>query len=205
MRSKKRIYDFKQGYRMKEKWSRHENSDQYAAFQEYLRMPKPRNATKLGQMLGMTPSTVFRWSKLYNWDERAAAWDKTQIELAHRDQTSLQRRRHREAIQEYRDAAEKQAKDMMEVSKDLTNILASRIKRAQDMGEEIPMNLVAGLLRATANISEQGRQAWASAIGVDQLMEVVEVELQNAQRQQEQEALDAVEDNDGVFEFELDE
>lgn len=190
---------------MKERWSRHENSDQYAAFQQYLRMPKPRAATKLGQMLGLTPSTVFRWAKLYNWDERAAAWDKSQIELAHREQTTLQRKRHREAIQEYRDAAEKQAKDMLEVSQDLTNILAARIKRAEDMGEEIPMNLVAGLLRATANISEQGRQAWAAALGVDELMEVVEVELQNAERDKKQDALEGVEDDDGTFEFSLDE
>jgi len=190
---------------MKDKWSRHESSDQYAAFQQYLRMPKPRNATKLAELLDMVPSTVFRWSKLYNWEERAAAWDKTQIQLAHKDSTSIQRKRHREAIQEYRDAAERQAKDMMSVSQDLTAILAQRIKRAEDMGEEIPMNLVAGLLRATDNISEQGRQAWASAIGVDQLMEVVEIELQNAERQKEQDALDPHIDEDGVFEFELDE
>jgi hypothetical protein len=204
-RSEERKWDFKQGYRMKERWSRHENSDQYAAFLEYLRMPRPRAATKLGQMLGYTPSTVYRWAKLYNWDERAAAWDKQQAQLVHRDATALQRKRHREAIQEYRDAAERQAKDMMAVSEDLVAILSERIKQAETTGEEIPMALVAGLLRATAGISEQGRQAWAAAIGVDQLMEVVEVELQNAQREREQEAAEGVEDAEGVFEFELDE
>lgn len=200
-----RAYDFKKGYTMKERWSRHENSDQYAAFQQYLRMPKPRSATKLGQMLGLTPSTVFRWSKQYNWDSRAAAWDKQQIQIAHRDQTALQRKRHRDAIQEYRNAAEQQAKDMMSVSQDLTSILAERIRRAEDLGEEIPMNLVAGLLRATASISEQGRQAWAAALGVDELMEVVAVELQNAEREKSQDALEAAEEDDGTFEFVLDE
>lgn len=190
---------------MNEMYSRHENSDQYAAFQEYIRMPKPRSATKLGTMLGYTPSTLFRWSKRYNWDERAAAWDKHQIQIVHKDSTELQRQKHKEAIREYRDAAEAQAKDMMEVSKDLTTILANRVKQAEAVGEEIPMNLVAGLLRATASISEQGRQAWAAALGVDELMEVVEVELLNAERRKEQEILEAAPDEDGVFEFEVDE
>lgn len=188
---------------MAERWSRHESSDQYGAFQEYLRMPRPRSATKLGQMLGYTPSTVFRWAKTYNWDERAAAWDKQQIEIAHKESSELQRKKHRQAIEEYRESAERQAKDMMEVSEDLVKILGARIKQADATGEEIPINQVAGLLRATASISEQGRQAWASAIGVDQLMEVVEVELQNAERQREQQALEAAEDDDGVFEFEI--
>lgn len=190
---------------MKERWSRHESSDQYAAFLEYLRMPKPRAATRLGSMLGYTPSTIYRWAKLYNWDERAAAWDKQQAQLAHRDATALQRKQHREAIQEYRDAAERQAKDMMAVSNDLVSILSNRVKEAEVTGEQIPLNLVAGLLRATASISEQGRQAWGAAIGVDQLMEVVEVELQNAERDKDQNALEGVEDEEGAFEFELDE
>lgn len=202
--SEQRKWDFKQGYRMKERWSRHESSDQYAAFLEYLRMPKPRAATRLGQMLGYTPSTVYRWAKLYNWDERAAAWDKQQSQLAHKDATALQRKQHREAIQEYRNAAERQAKDMMAVSNDLVAILSNRVKEAEMTGEQIPLNLVAGLLRATASISEQGRQAWGAAIGVDQLMEVVEVELQNAERDRDQEALEGAEDDEGTFEFELD-
>lgn len=190
---------------MKERWSRHENSDQYAAFQEYLRMPKPRAASKLADIIGGTPSTYYRWSKQYNWDERAAAWDKQQIQIVHKENSELQRQKHRKAIQEYRDAAEKQAKDMMTVSQDLTAILADRIKRAEDLGEEIPMNLVAGLLRATASISEQGRQAWAAALGVDELMEVVSVELQNAERIKTQDALEGNESDDDVFEFSLDE
>lgn len=190
---------------MKERWSRHESSDQYAAFLKYISMQKPRSATVLGRDLGYTPSTLFRWSKTYNWDERAAAYDKHQMQLEVRESTKIQRQKHREQIAEYRDAAQKQARDMMRVSEDLTSILAQRIQQAEATDEEIPMALVAGLLRATANISEQGRQAWASSIGVDQLMEVVEVELQNAERDDEQELLEGSEDEDGTFEFELDE
>jgi hypothetical protein len=40
------------------------------------------------------------------------------------------------------------------------------------------MALVSGLMRAAANISEQGRQAWATSLGVTELMQVVESELE---------------------------
>jgi len=189
---------------MKERWSRHENSDQYQAFLSYVKMPKPRSVTQLSRDLGYSTTSMWRWSKTYNWDERAAAHDKHMMQIELRESTLTQRQKHRQQIEEYRDAAQKQARDMMEVSQDLTNILSQRIKLADASDEEIPMALVAGLLRATANISEQGRQAWASAIGVEQLMEVVEVELQNADRERDQESLEGAESDDGYFEFELD-
>ena len=171
-------------------------------------MPKPRSAVKLAEMMGYTGSTLFRWCRRFNWDERAAAWDKHQIEIMYREDQRLRKNKHREAIQAFRDTAEKQAQDMLAVSEDLTSIVNKRVQQAIDNDEEIPMNLVAGLLRATAAISEQGRQSWAAAIGVDQLMEVVEAEVQAAERQNEQKALDGAETEDGeeeVFEFELDE
>jgi len=199
----RKLWHFKQGYKIEGRWLRHESADQYAALQEYMRMPRPRNIKKLAERLGYTTSTVWRWARRYNWDERIAAYDNNEIQIAHKESTELQRKQHKAAIQEYRESAERQAKDMMEVSEDLVKILGARIKQADATGEQIPLNQVAGLLRATASISEQGRQAWASAIGVDQLMEVVEVELQNAERQREQQALEAAEDDDGVFEFEI--
>lgn len=200
-----RIWEHRQGYRMDSKYSKPETADQFALFQQYLRMPKPRSIPQLAKANEVAVSSLTRWAKRFNWEHRAAAWDKHQIQLYTRDSTEMQRKKHREAIQEYRDAAERQAKNMMEVTNDLTAILAKRVQVAEQTGEEIPMNLVAGLLKATASISEQGRQAWAAALGVDELMEVVEVELQNSQRKAEQEVLEAEEDDEGTFEFELDE
>jgi len=67
---------------------------------------------------------------------------------------------------------------MMEISEDLLSVLIKRVKDAQDRGEEVPMALVSGLLRATANITEQSRQAWASALGVEDMLQLVEQELE---------------------------
>ena len=70
---------------------------------------------------------------------------------------------------------------MMETSADLMAIIRKRIIEAEVEGEKIPMGLISGLMRAAANISDSGRQSWATALGVGQLMTVVEQELEEVQ------------------------
>ena len=74
-----------------------------------------------------------------------------------------------------------QAKMMMETSADLMRIIQKRIIEAEAEGEKIPMGLVSGLMRAAANISDSGRQSRATALGVGQLMQVVDQELEEVQ------------------------
>ena len=70
---------------------------------------------------------------------------------------------------------------MMETSADLMAIIQKRIIKAEAEGEDIPMGLISGLMRAAANISDSGRQSWATALGVGQLMTVVDQELEEVQ------------------------
>ena len=95
-----------------------------------------------------------------------------------RDADKIREKRHKQSIMEFRDASERQARMMMEISEDLLGVLTKRVKDAHGRGEEIPMTLVSGLLRATANITEQSRQAWASALGVEDMLLLVEQELE---------------------------
>ena len=88
---------------------------------------------------------------------------------------------------------------MMDVSGDLMNIIQKRIIKAEAEGEDIPMGLLSGLMRAAANISDSGRQSWATALGVGQLMEVVDQELEEVQ-------VEVLEDEvDEAYEIPLDE
>ena len=98
-----------------------------------------------------------------------------------RDANKIERKRQRDSIEEYRRANEDQAKMMMEVSADLMAIIQKRIIKADAEGENIPMGLLSGLMRAAANISDSGRQSWATALGVGQLMQVVDQELEEVQ------------------------
>ena len=124
---------------------------------------------------------MYAWSKKYNWDKRIAQWDKEQIALVYKETEKIREKKHKQSIMEFRDASERQARMMMDVSEDLLEVLTRRVKQAQQQGEDVPLPLVAGLLRATANITEQSRQAWASALGVEDMLQLVEQELERVE------------------------
>ena len=174
------ITNFQRGYKVRDA-GRHENSDQYRAFQYYMNMGAGRSMAATAEFAGVVEATVSSWAKTYNWDKRVAHWDKQQMALTFKEANKLERSRHRKAIEDFRQTNEDQARLMMDVSSDLMNIVQERLHEAQDSGEKIPMGLLSGLIRAAANISDSGRQAWATSLGVNELMQVVDQELDEVQ------------------------
>lgn len=171
------IYNFRRGYRVDDA-GRHETDQQFRAFQFYMHLGAGRSYVETAKIAEVTEATIQAWADRYNWQRRAAKWDQQQMALALKDANKLERRKHREAIEKFRATNEEQARLMMDVSSDLMGIIQARIKKAEENDEEIPMALVSGLLRAAANISDSGRQAWATSLGVNELMQVVEQELE---------------------------
>ena len=173
-----KTWEFQRGYKVNDA-GRHENNDQYNAFQVFLHGRRTYEA--VSEETGHSDTSIAKWAKKYNWEKRAAKYDTREMALAMRDANKLERKRQRESIEEYRKANEDQAKMMMETSADLMNIIQKRILKAEAEGEDIPMGLISGLMRAAANISDSGRQSWATALGVGQLMTVVDQELEEVQ------------------------
>ena len=185
------IWEFQRGYHVYAA-GQHENNDQFNAFQCFLH--GKRSFSDVSDEVGVSAVTLSKWAKKYEWERRAASWDTKQMALTIREANKLERKRQRDSIEEYRKANEEQAKMMMETSADLMNIIQKRIIKAEAEGEDIPMGLISGLMRAAANISDSGRQSWATALGVGQLMTVVEQELEEVQvevlNEEEDEAYD---------------
>lgn len=151
-----------------------------------------RSYEAVARIASVDPSTVGDWAKKYEWEKRAAQWDKEQVALAWKQADKLREQKHKQSIIEFRDASERQARMMMEISEDLLTVLTKRVKDAHDNEEELPLALVSGLLRATANITEQSRQAWASSLGVEDMMQLVEQEL-------EQVHVEEIDDDDDII------
>lgn len=171
---------FKHGYHV-QSISRHENEEEFRAFTFYLESGSHRSIEDTAQFIVRAPGTVRNWSKKYNWAGRIAAYDKREITLAFAESNKIQRREQRRQIDAFRQANEDQARLMMGVSTDLMNVIAKRINKAEEEGEDIPLSLVSGLMRAASNMSDTGRQAWATSLGVNELMSVVEQEVEEAQ------------------------
>lgn len=176
------IWEFQRGYKVNEA-GRHESAEQFRAFQFYLNNIGNRTYVAVADLMEKHENQIQVWGSRYNWDRRAAAWDKKEMAITFKEANKVERRRQRESIEDYRKANEDQAKMMMEVSGDLMNIIQKRLIKAEAEDENIPLGLISGLMRAAANISDSGRQSWATALGVGQLMEVVDNELEEVQVQ----------------------
>jgi dihydroxyacetone kinase-like predicted kinase len=192
------IWVFRRGYNVNEAGI-HENEKQFRAFSFYLNCGDNRNYIDTAKLVDVNPSTICKWANKYNWDRRCAAYDKKEMALAFKEANKLQRQAHRKQIDDFRKANEEQARLMMGVSSDLMGIIQKKIAKLEEEGEDVPIHLISGLLRAASNISDSGRQAWATSLGVNELMSVVEQEIEEVQV----EIMD--EDLDEAYDIPLDE
>lgn len=177
--SSRKIWEFQRGYRVNEA-GKHEDDKAYRAFQHYLNSGGARSLSGTAEACGNGAATIAKWYDIYQWAKRCAAWDKQQMAITFREANAVERKRHRQNIKEFRQANEDQARMMMDVSNDLMNIIQRRIAKAEEEDENIPMGLLSGLMRAASQISDTGRQAWATSLGVSELMQVVDQELEEA-------------------------
>ena len=175
----RKIWEFQRGYRVNEA-GKHEDDKAYRAFQHYLNSGGARSLSGTAEACSNSAGTVAKWYDIYQWAKRCAAWDKQQMAITFREANAVERKRHRQNIKEFRLANEDQARMMMDVSNDLMNIIQRRIAKAEEEDENIPMGLLSGLMRAASQISDTGRQAWATSLGVSELMQVVDQELEEA-------------------------
>ena len=174
-----KIWEYQRGYRVNEA-GRHEDEKAFRAFQHYLNSAGARSISGTAEACGHGAATIAKWYDTYHWAKRCAAWDKQQMAITFKEANAMERKRHRQNIQEFRQANEDQARMMMDVSNDLMHIIQRRVAEADAEGEKIPMGLLSGLMRAATQISDTGRQAWATSLGVSELMQVVDQELEEA-------------------------
>ena len=190
------IYAFRRGYKVRDA-GRHENAKQFACFQQYLKIGMSRSLKELSKLTDQSVPTLSRWCQTYQWERRAAAWQKDQLAMTWRQADKMSRDAHRDSIIEFRQASERQARMMSRVSEDLVRVLGKRIADAEENDEIIPLHMVGGLLRAAAALNEQSRESWGNALGVNELLEVVDAEVEKV-RVEELESSDP-------YEFEIDE
>jgi len=174
-----KIWEYQRGYRVNQA-GRHEDEKAFRAFQHYLNSAGARSLSNTAEACGHGAATIAKWYDTYHWAKRCAAWDKQQMAITFKEANAVERKRHRQNIQEFRQANEDQARMMMDVSNDLMHIIQRRVAEADAEGEKIPMGLLSGLMRAATQISDTGRQAWATSLGVSELMQVVDQELEEA-------------------------
>ena len=146
------IWNYQRGYRVNEA-GRHENEREYNAFYSYLKQNGTRNLHDVAEDTGLSIQTISSYYNRFNWDKRVIAWEQAQTALAWKEANKIKRNKHRDGIIEFRDSQEKHAKLMAEVSERMLKVLLTRIKEAEVNDEQIPINLIASMLKASASVS----------------------------------------------------
>lgn len=172
-----KIWEYQRGYKVREA-GKHEDEKAFRAFQFYLNSAGNRSLTSAAEACGNSPATVAKWYDIYNWDKRCAAWDKQQMAITFREANKMERQRHRSKILKFRQEQEEQAQMMADCASGLLEIINRRIVKANMEDEDIPIGQLSNLIRAASSVAAEGRQANAAALGVSELMQVVEQELE---------------------------
>ena len=92
----RKIWEFQRGYHVYAA-GKHENNDQFNAFQAFLHGKRSYEA--VAETVGSKPETISKWAKKYQWERRAASWDAKEMALAVRESTKLERKRQRDSIE----------------------------------------------------------------------------------------------------------
>lgn len=117
-------------------WERQqgESSQAYEAFAAYRDMGAERSITRVVQELNKSRALIGRWSKAWNWVERAREWD-----------NELDRRAKAEAVKKYKDMTNRHVNLAMQLQKKAVEAL-----EVLDLGELSPKEILAFIEKAAA-------------------------------------------------------
>lgn len=118
-------------------WERQEkeNPKPYEAFCIYRDMGTQRSLSKVAEKLQKSGSLIGRWSRTYNWTERAAAWDDEQDRIARLEQNkeiTRMRKRHADLASAM---LVKAARALQRIPDD--EIKAGEVSRMVDIGSKL--------------------------------------------------------------------
>jgi hypothetical protein len=158
-------------------WDRqpNENSRSFTGFCVYRDIaPAIRSAAAVAEKTGEPPDTVRRWRKRLKWVSRALAWDVYVDQLARADAIT----QHRREIEEFRTQQAAIAAVTLAIVRD--GLAVAQKKIAVLDKEDLTPAVLNPFLRAMAAIAEASTNANAQAIGVTDLLAMIDADRQRA-------------------------
>lgn len=146
-----------------------ESQEAYAAFLDYLLMGSVRSNGKVASKCHKALSLINRWSARYAWVARASAYDSAMAQAvidAHVKAAAGSE------IERYRKRARDQAASLGSIVAHGLRIIAAKMPQLTEA--DLAADKLAPLLRALAACSQAGLDAEAQAIGVTDLLGVLD-------------------------------
>lgn len=164
------IYEFGQGYAHKK--GKAETPAAYEAFTCYLQLGRQRSHKKVAEIVGETVRIVQQYAQRYAWRERAAAWDADQMEQRFAEVRKDREAEHRAAILKFRDDQARRARAMGRLAELMMALTEEKLQAMQAAGELPSEQQLSNLAKTVATLSDTSMNLEATALGVDELLEV---------------------------------
>ena len=147
------------------------------AFAAYIELGRERTAAKVADLFGIAGSRTRDWAVKYHWVDRAAAIDSQRMKASFSDVNEERAEQHRLAIRKFRNDQDRRAKAMGELADLMVELTTEKISAMRSAGELPSEQQIANLAKTCATLAETSANLQATALGVDELVDMVDQEL----------------------------
>lgn len=164
------IYEFGQGYAHKK--GKAETPAAYEALTCYLQLGRQRSHKQVAEIVGEPVRIIQQYATRYAWRERAAAWDAEQMQERFNEARKGREEAHRAAILKFRDDQARRARAMGGLAELLLELTREKVEAMRAAGELPSEQQLSNLAKTVATLSDTSMNLEATALGVDELLEV---------------------------------
>lgn len=168
------IYDHNQGIN-----ETRESAKAFEAFTIYLELGPDRSTAKVAEMLGCTPNNVKQWAKRNNWVDRSAAFDADRVRERFKAIREEREEKHREDLIRFSIEQENRAIGLADAGDLLLTLVMAKLNAMVEGDVLIQEDNIDKLLRVVATLGETSANLKAAALGVDELVNLVDQELES--------------------------
>jgi len=147
------------------------------AFACYIELGRERTVAKVATVLGIAGQRTRDWAVKYHWRDRAAIYDSRAMKNRFSEVNGERAEQHREAIRKFRVDQDRRAKAMGDLADLMVELTTEKITAMRAAGELPSEQQIANLAKTCATLAETSANLQATALGVDELVDMVDQEL----------------------------
>ena len=157
---------------------RGESPAAFANFTAYCELgPEIRTIRKAAEITGAKLDAAERQASKWKWQARAAEHDAHQVRIQFQAIKSQREHQQREKIAAFRNEQERRAHAMGDLADLMMDLTAEKLQAMRAAGELPSEQQIANLAKTVASLADMAMNLKATALGVDDLVEALEAEL----------------------------
>jgi len=154
------------------KWNR-ESPEAYRVFSCYLDLGRHRSLRKAAEVAHVSLSTCGQYSSKYNWQERAAYFDRHQVEKFGAEVRAEFKNKHKAALAKFAEEQQRRAVSLGRLADLMIEITTESIDEMQQSGRVIDQQQLAAIARTASALADSSMNVGAASLGVDDLIEAI--------------------------------